>query len=142
MLQLRAFLSNGRTIRLIIAFLVGLPLGILAGKIGGNLQNLVPFLLFPLILGIGSAFTVSMRQPHPHLLALGTGVLAWGGVGVSLLIMTGQEAMTPCAAGSCNSTMNSMLASLLIFYLLLGLLLVSLSALITSVLLRRIRQTR
>lgn len=142
MLQLRAFLSNGRTIRFVIAFFVGLPLGILAGKIGANLQNLVPFLLFPLLLGIGGAFTVGMRQPHPHLLALGTGLLAWGGVGVSLLIMTGQEAMTPCVAGNCNSTMDSLLASLLIFYLLLGLFLVSLSALMTSVLLRRLRQTR
>ena len=141
MLQLRAFLSNGRAIRLVIAFLVGLPLGVLAGKVGTSLQNLVPFLLFPLVLGALSAFTVSARNHHPHLPVLGTALLAWGGVGVSLLVMTAQTALAPCNSGACSST-SSVLTSLLIFYLLGGLVLVALSSLITSVLLHRLRRIR
>jgi len=142
MLQLRAFLSNGRAIRLVIAFLVGLPLGVLAGKVGTSLQNLVPFLLFPLVLGALSAFTVSARNHHPHLPVLGTALLAWGGVGVSLLVMTAQTALAPCNGGICSSTTSSVLTSLLIFYLLGGLVLVALSSSITSVLLHRLRRRR
>jgi hypothetical protein len=141
MLQLRSFFRNGRAIRLIIAFLVGLPLGVIAGKIGTNLQNILPFLLFPLLIGAASAFTVGARKLHPHLLALGTGLLVWGGVGVSLLVMTAQATLAPCTTGDCNST-TRLLSSLLIFYLLIGLGLVTLSALITSMLLRRFRRTR
>ena len=142
MIQLRAFLNNGRVIRLIIAFLVGLPLGVLAGKIGTSVQNVLPFVLFPLLIGAISAFTVSSRKQHPHLLTLGTALLAWGGVGVSLLVMTAQAALTPCTGGNCLSTTSSVLSSLLIFYLLAGLILVAASALPTSILLRRFRQTR
>ena len=142
MIQLRAFLNNGRTIRLLLAFLVGLPLGIIASKVGTNLQNVIPFVLFPLVIGALSAFTVGARKQHPHLLTLGTGLLAWGGIGVSLLVMTAQAALTPCTAGSCSSTTSSLLSALLIFYLLSGLILVTLGALITSFLLRRFRQTR
>lgn len=141
MMQVRAFLNNGRAIRLIIAFLVGLPLGILASKVGTGLQNLVPFLLFPFVIGALSAFTVSTRQQHPHLLALGTGLLAWGGIGASLLVMTAQAALAPCTAGACGSTTANVLTSLLIFYLLIGLVLVAPGALITSVLLRLFRRT-
>lgn len=142
MIQLRAFLNNGRAIRLMIAFLVGLPLGVLAGNVSTSVQNILPFLLFPLLVGAISAFTVSSSKPHPHLLTLGTALLAWGGVGVSLLVMTAQEALTPCAGGSCGSTTSSMLSSLLIFYLPIGLILVALGALLISTLLRRFRQTR
>lgn len=142
MLRLRSFFRNGRAIRLIIAFLVGLLLGVIAGKIGASLQNILPFLLFPLLIGAISAFTVSLRKLHPHLLTLGTGLLAWGGVGVSLLILTAQAALAPCTPGSCSATTASELSALLIVYLLLGLALVATSALITSVLLRRFRRAR
>ncbi len=141
MMQIRPFFRNGRTTRLIIAFLIGIPLGVLAGKIGAGLQNIIPFLLFPPVIGAICAFTVGTRKLHPHLLALGTALLAWGGVGVSLLVMTAQAALTPCTTGSCSSTTTSVLSSLLIFYLLIGLALVALGALITSILLRRFRQT-
>lgn len=141
MMQVRAFFSNGRAIRLTIAFLIGIPLGILAGKVGTGLQNLVPFLLFPLVIGVLSAFTVSTRKQHPHLLALGTALLAWGGIGVSLLVMTAQATLKPCTFGTCSSTTASVLTSLLIFYLLIGLPLVAPGALITSVLLRHFRRT-
>ncbi|HEY0756745.1 MAG TPA: hypothetical protein VGD98_22530 [Ktedonobacteraceae bacterium] len=140
LLQLRSFFRNDRAIRLLIAFLIGLPLGVLAGKFGTNLQNILPFLLFPLLLGAVSAFTVGMRKSHPHLLTLGTGLLAWGGVGVVLLVMTAQATLAPCTTGSCNSTTTRVLSSLLIAYLLLGLGLVTLSSLLTSVLLRRLRR--
>ena len=140
MMQIRAFLSNGRAIRLMLAFLIGVPLGILADKVGMDLQNLVPFLLFPFVIGVLSAFTVRIRQQHPHLLALGTGLLAWGGIGVSLLVMTAQATLAPCTAGACGSTTANVLTSLLIFYLLIGLILVTPGALITSLLLRRFRR--
>lgn len=142
MIQLRAFFHNGRAIRLIIAFLIGIPFGVLAGKVVNDVQNVLPFLLFPLLVGAICALTVSTRQQHPHMLALGTGLLAWGGIGVALIAMTVQAALTPCTAGTCSSTTSSLLGSLLIFYLLLGLIPVIVGALITSVLLRRFRQTR
>lgn len=141
MIQLRAFFRNRRAIRLIIAFLIGILLGVFAGKVGGNLQNVIPFLLFPLLNGALCAFTVSARKQHPHVLALGTGLLTWGGIGVSLVVMTVQAALTPCTAGNCASTTSSLLGSLLIFYLLLGLILTALSALTTSLLLHCFRQT-
>ncbi len=142
MVQLRAFLHNGRAIRLLLAFLVGIALGVLAGKVGTDLQNLVPFLLFPLVVGSLSPFTISSRNPHPHLLSLGTGLLAWGGIGVSLLVMTGLAALAPCTSDGCRSTTNNVLTSLLIFYLLLGLLFVTFSTLTISILLRRFRGQR
>lgn len=141
MMQLRAFFRNRRAIRLMIAFLVGILLGVFSGKVGGNLQNIIPFLLFPLLTGALCAFTVGARTQHPHVLALGTGLLTWGGTGVSLVIMTVQAALTPCTAGNCASTASSLLGSLLIFYLLLGLILAALGALTTSLLLHRFRQT-
>ncbi|HEX7737033.1 MAG TPA: hypothetical protein VF458_19465 [Ktedonobacteraceae bacterium] len=142
LLRLRSFFRNGRAIRLIIAFFVGLLLGVIAGKLGADVQNILPFLLFPLLIGALSAFTVSLRKLHPHLLTLGTGLLAWGGIGVSLLILTAQAALAPCTPGSCSSTTSAELSSLLIVYLLLGLVLVAASALITSFLLRRFRGAR
>jgi hypothetical protein len=140
MIQIRAFFSNGRAIHLIAAFLVGLPIGLLATKAGTGIQNVVPFLLFPLLIGVISAFTVNIRQQHPHLLALGTALLAWGGIGVSLLIMTAQAVLTPCTAGMCSSTTARVLPSLLIIYLLLGLILVAIGALISSLLWRSFRR--
>src|SRR5437879_1212900 len=105
MIQLRTFLGNGRVvIRLTIAFLIGLLLGLLAGKVGAGMQNLVPFLLFPLLIGVASAFTVSTRKPHPYLIALCTGLMAWGGAGVYLLIMAAQTSLAPCTTRSCGST--------------------------------------
>jgi hypothetical protein len=142
LIQLRAFLHNGRAIRLVIAFLIGLPFGVLAGKVVNEVQNVLPFLLFPLLVGAICALTVRARQPHPHQMSLGTGLLAWGGIGVALIAMTVQAALTPCTAGMCSSTTSSLLGSLLIFYLLLGLLPVTVGALLTSILLRRFRQTR
>lgn len=133
---------NGRTIRLVIAFLVGLLLGFFAYGISTDLQNLLPFVLFPFLIGVAGACTVSGRNPHPHLLALGTGLLIWGGVGVSLLILTVYVALAPCGGENCGSTTSSILASLLIFYLLGGLALVTAGSLLTSGLLRRFRRTR
>lgn len=85
---------------------------------------------------------MSGRDLHPHLYALGTGLLAWGGVGVSLLILTVYTALVPCSGENCGSTTTSMLASLLIFYLLGGLVLVSAGSLLTSGLLRRFHRIR
>ena len=141
MIQLRLLLRNGRAIRLLIAFLIGILLGVLAGKIGTDLQNIIPFLIFPLVVGAVCAFTVRANKQHPHLLTLGTGLLTWGGIGVALLATTVQAALTPCAGGSCSSTTSSKLSAFLIFYLLIGLVLVTLGALITSILLRRFRRT-
>ncbi len=142
MIQLRAIFHNGRAIRLIIAFLIGIPLGVLASKVVNDVQNVLPFLLFPLLVGAICALTVRTHQQHPHMLALGTGLLTWGGIGVALIATTVQAALTPCTAGTCSSTTSSLLGSILIFYLLFGLIPVILGALITSVLLRHFRRTR
>lgn len=141
MVRLRKMFGDGSAVRLILAFACGLLLGFLASKIGADVQNIVPFLLFPLLVGIASALTIGARNPHPHRTALGSGLLAWIGIGVYLLIATGQTSTrAACTAGSCAST--GVLASLLLVYLLVGLVLVALSALVTSAIARYTRRER
>lgn len=140
MMQARKLLGNSMAIRLVIAFVLGLLLGFLGSKIGAGLQNLVPFLLFPLLIGIAGVFTVGARNPHPHRAALGTGLLAWLGASIYVLLFAGQTPLTPCTIGSCGG--SGVLKALLIVYVLVGLALVTLSALITSALVRYSRRAR
>lgn len=137
MLRLRKMLGNGSAVRLVIAFACGLLLGFLANKIGGEMQNVVPFLLFPLMIGIVSALTISAQNPRPYKMALGTGLLTWLGVGLYLLIMAVRAPASPlpiCTTGNCTS--SGVLTSLLIVYLLLGLALVVLATCVTSAIAR------
>lgn len=141
-MRIRSFIGHGNVIRLGLALLLGLPLGFLANKIGAGMQNLIPFLLFPLLIGIGSPFTIGARNPHPYVMSVGTGLLVWGGIAVFLLVMAGQTSPVTCASGSCGMTNPTVLTSLLIAYLLIGLIIVGLSALVTSTLARHVRQAR
>lgn len=140
MIRLRKMLGDGGAVRLAVAFICGLLLGFLASKIGAGMQNVVPFLLFPLLVGIVGALSVGARNPRPYMMALGTGLLAWIGISVYLLIVDGQVAFNLCTAGACNT--SSVLASLLTVYLLVGLVAVALAALITSVIARYARRER
>lgn len=137
MIRLRKMFGEGRAVRLVLAFVCGLLLGFLASKVGGGMQNVVPFLLFPLMIGIVSALTISAQNPRPYKMALGTGLLTWFGVGLYLLIMAGRAPASPlpiCMTGNCTS--GGVLTSLLIVYLLLGLALVALAACVTSAIAR------
>lgn len=137
MIRLRKMFGDGSAVRLIIAFVCGLLLGFLASKIGGEMQNVVPFLLFPLMIGIVSALTIRAQNPRPYKMALGTGLLTWLGVGLYLLIMAGRTSASPlpiCMTGNCSS--SGVLTSLLTVYLLLGLALVALAAGVTSAIAR------
>ena len=121
MMLARKFLGNGMAIRLVVAFALGLLLGFLGSKVGAALQNVVPFLLFPLLIGIAGVFTVGVRNPHPHRAALGTGLLAWIGIGVYVLVSAGRMPLAPCTIGSCSAP--GVLMALLIVYVLVGLIL-------------------
>jgi hypothetical protein len=140
MIQTRKFLGNGMAIRLAIAFVLGLLLGFLGSKIGAGMRNVIPFLLFPLLIGIAGVFTVGARNPHPHLAALGTGLLAWVGTSIYVLIFAARMPLTSCTGGSCGS--SNVLMTLLIIYVLVGLVLVTLGALITSAIVRYSRRAR
>jgi hypothetical protein len=134
MLQVRKRIRRSSVIRLGVAFVVGLALGFLASKIGGNLQNVVPFLLFPLLIGVAGALTVTQRVARPYVLALVTCLIGWIGISVSLLIMAALATPKVCASGSCWN--SGVLASLLIVYVLAGLALTALGALATSALMQ------
>lgn len=138
MVQLRKIIGDRIIFRLGGAFICGLLLGFLAHKIGAQLQNLLPFLLFPLLTGILGAFTVNARSQHPYALTLGTGLVSWLGISAYLLIATGQSSVASCTASNCNTT--SVLSSLLDVYLLIGFVLVTLGALSTSLLIRSLHR--
>ncbi len=131
MIRLRTMFGERSAPRLVIAFACGLLLGFLASKIGGGMQNIVPFLLFPLLIGIAGALTVRASNARPYKLALGTGLFTWIGIGIYLLIVAVRApTYTLCTTGNCTST--GVLASLLVVYLLLGLALVALASCVTS----------
>ena len=140
-MQKRRIVSNGGLIiRLIGAFVAGLLLGFPASKIGADVQNLLPFLLFPLLIGIAGAFTIGAQQRHPHLVALSSSLAAWVGVGFYLMAFAGQGVGATCTAGNCGNT--NVLTSLLILYLLVGLVPLALGSLVTSTLARYFRRSR
>lgn len=138
-MRIRTFISPRSLVRMGIALLLGLLLGFLAGNIGAGMRNVVPFLLFPLLIGVASAFTVGARNSRPHLATLGTGLAGWIGVSISLLILAGRSTPVACTATGCGSPNSSVLISLLIAYVLAGLLLTALGALITSAVLKSLR---
>jgi hypothetical protein len=140
MLRIRKIFGDGSAIRLVIAFLCGLLLGFLGGKIGAGMQNVVPFLLFPLLIGIAAALTVSARNARPYLMAMCTGLLCWLGITISLLVQSGQAANTPCPLGNCGT--STVLMSLLVLYLLAGLVIVAVCSLLACAVMRYVRRSR
>ena len=138
-MRIRTFISPRSLVRPGIALLLGLLLGFLAGNIGAGLQNVVPFLLFPLLVGVASAFTVRARNSRPYVSTLGTGLPGWIGVSIALLILAGRSTPTACTATGCGSPNSSVLTSLLVVYVLVGLILTALGALITSAVLKSLR---
>jgi len=141
MIRVRTFLNVASGIRLLLAFVLGVLLGVLASRLGAGMQNVVPYLLFPLVVGVIGACTIGVQHPRPYLMASSTGLVAWIGIGASLLITSRQTASTPCTGTSCSADSNIM-SALLIFYVFLGLILVLFSALITHLLVRHFRQAR
>jgi nucleoside recognition membrane protein YjiH len=140
MLRIRKIFGDGSAIRLVIALLCGLLLGFLGGKIGAGMQNVVPFLLFPLLIGIAAALTISARNARPYLMAMCTGLLCWLGITISLLVQSGQAAHTPCPLGNCGT--STVLMSLLVLYLLAGLVIVAVCSLAACAVMRYVRRSR
>ena len=136
-MQISTFLNKALLIRLVLALLVGLLLGMIAGKVGAGLQNVFLYLLFPLFIGVIGSLTVGARHEHPYLLSLATGLIAWFGVGIYLLVLSSPP---PCSVANCANTSN--LAALLTLYFLTGFPLAAVSALITCAIVRYYRTTR
>jgi hypothetical protein len=140
MINIKKITGNANNIRLAVAFVAGLLLGIPADRVGAGLQNVVPYLLFPFLLGIAGAFTIGAKNPRPYLMALGTGLAAWVGISIYLALEAGRTAPNACTVGTCGTT--AVLMALLTFYLLAGLVLVAIGSLLTSTILRYYRQER
>ncbi len=132
--------NGGAVLRVIGAFVAGLLLGWLASKIGAGVQNVLPLLLFPLLIGIAGVFTIGTRQRHPYLVALGSSLIAWIGVGTYFLASAGHGTSAACASEGCGN--EKVITSLLILYFLVGLIPLALGSLITSVVTRFLRRSR
>lgn len=136
--RIRQTLSDGRAVRLAGALLCGLLLGFAGNKIGTGMQNVVPFLLFPLLVGGAAALTIGARAGRPYLMALCTGLCCWVGITIYLLVQLAGSA--PCTPGTCSLT--TVLKTLLTLYLLAGFILVALGSLATCATTRYLRRSR
>ena len=136
----RTIIGKAVSIRLVVAFVIGLLCGILAWNIGRNLQNLVPYLLFPLLIGIASAFSVRPKNPRPYLVALATGLVSWTGITLYLGLLAGLTTSRVCPVQTCGTV--DVLKDLLPLYLAIGFVLVALAAFLTSTTLRYYRMGR
>lgn len=139
-LRIRKTLDDGTVPRLVSAFLCGLLLGFLSQKVGSGMQNIVPFLLFPLLVGAAAAPTIGVRNPRPYLMTLCTGLLCWTGIVCYLLIAQAGTPSAACSAGNCEPA--TVLKTLLVVYLLAGFLPVALSSLAACVAMRYLRRNR
>ena len=139
MKQFNKIIGKAGSIRLAVALVVGLGLGVLAGKVGA-VPNLVPYLLFPILVGLVGAFTVGTKNLRFHLVALATGLVGWVGISIYLSVLGARMASGSCAGGTCGTM--SVLMDLLALYLAAGFVLVALSSLITSTVLRYYRVGR
>lgn len=137
--HIRKTFGDGRTaIRLASAFFCGLLLGFLGSKLGSNLQNVVPFLLFPLLVGGVAALTISAHNARPYLMTLYTGLVCWAGI--TLFLFLQQAGTATCPPGNCGS--SAVLRAVLTVYLLIGFVLAVPSSLATCAALRYIRRRR
>jgi hypothetical protein len=139
-LRIRKTPGEGNVLRLVSAFLCGLLLGLLGSRLGSSMHNVVPFLLFPLLVGGAAALTISARHPRPYLMALGTGLVGWAGITCYLLIQQAGSASTPCTPGNCDPA--TVLRMLLTLYLLAGFVLTALAALASCIATRFLRRKR
>jgi hypothetical protein len=136
-LRIRKTIGDGSTaIRLAGAFLCGLLLGFLGSKVGSALQNVVPFLLFPLLVGGVAALTIGSQNARPYLMALYTGLICWAGI--TLYLFFQQAGAAACIPGNCGP--STVLKALLMVYLLVGFVLAAPSSLATCAAIRYIRR--
>lgn len=117
-------------IRLSAAFVIGLLLGIIADRIGAGIRNVVPYLLFPILVGIVGGLSIGANNLHPRISGLITALFAWAGITVCLGVLAARTAPSVCINGSCETP--AVLGALLSVYLLLGFVLVFASSLFTS----------
>ena len=103
-MQFKKVIGKAGGVRLAVAFVVGLLLGMLAGKIGVGLQNLLPYLLFPLLVGMAGAFTVRLEKTHHYLVALATGLVSWAGISLYLSLFVARTIPDVCTIGTCGIT--------------------------------------
>jgi hypothetical protein len=131
-MQFKKIIGRAGGIRLAVAFVAGLLFGLIAAQVGMGLQNLLPYLLFPLLIGVAGAFTVRATNPHPYLVALATSLVGWAGISLYLTLLA---ARTPrsCSVGVCTV---DVLKDLLSLYLAVGFVLVALASMLTSTTLR------
>ena len=139
-MRFKTIIGKAGVIRLVVAFIAGLLFGMLAGRFGIGLQNLIPYLLFPLLIGIAGAFSVRMNNPRPYLATLATGLLSWAGVSLYLGLLAALTTYRLCPVRTCGTV--DILKDLLSLYLAVGFVLVALASLITSTILRYYRQGR
>jgi tellurite resistance protein TehA-like permease len=138
-MQFKKIIGRAGSIRLALAFVAGLFIGILAARVG-EVQNILPYLLFPLVVGMVGAFTVSKKNPRPYLVALATGLVGWAGISLYLDVFAVRTASSSCTAGTCQT--GDIFKDLLTLYLLIGFVLVALSSLLTSTMVRYYRLER
>ncbi|HEY1351911.1 MAG TPA: hypothetical protein VGF67_20010 [Ktedonobacteraceae bacterium] len=136
--MIRLRIRQGHALRLVSAFLCGLLSGFLADKPGSNMQNVVLFLLFPLLVGGAAALTISVRHPRPYLMALGTGLVGRAGITCSLRRQV--LPAHPAPWGNCGPA--NVLRMLLIVYLLAGFALAAPGALASCLATRYVRRSR
>lgn len=107
-------------IRLTVAMGAGLLLGLIVSKVGAKIQNVVPYLLFPLITGSLAALTASEQRPRPVMLGLASALAVWFGVSAYLLVWLAQQpGQVTCGLGACT-TIAPVSESLVTFYVLIG----------------------
>jgi hypothetical protein len=129
-------------IRLTVAMGAGLLLGLIVSKIGAKIQNVVPYLLFPLLTGGLAALTAGEQRPRPVMSGLASALAVWFGVGLYLLVWLAQQpGQVTCGLGACT-TIASVSGSLVTFYVLLGFVLSVMGALLASLLYLLVRTLR
>jgi hypothetical protein len=115
-----------------------------------DLSNISPLdldacilLVFPLILGISAPLTVSKRNNHLVFTSIGTGLLVMAGVGAFWFPITSSDdaqSIAECAGRYCHFV--ALETGVLIYFLIYGVMLVLLSSVITSLIIKRIRKNR
>jgi hypothetical protein len=118
MRNVQSIIGRAGVIRLILAFIAGLLLGLLANRLAAGWQNVVPYLLFPVVIGIAGALSVSTRRRRFYIRALRTGLAAWVGISLDLAVLAASLGPQSCTIGSCDATVIQ--TALLAFYVPLG----------------------
>ncbi len=136
-MQTKSFFFGPPGLRGLITLLGGFLLGFFAARVGEGIQNLVPYLLFPLLIGILGAFTVRANAVRPYLATIITGLVAWLGVSIYLLVSSPSRTSQACNTSNCAST--AVFSDLLPAYVFIGFFLVTIGAFITCAIVRYYR---